>query len=476
MHRLKETQSHSKTLYEKEVRRARKEAFKSSSMLVSLQEELKTTRNRYTLMREEVEVQKRKVDEREKGTFAAQYRLVGLQEELDKLAQQLKTAQDERDTLKTSLQEEEVARIAAEGRIPLPVSQVMDEFSSPQKSKPPPQLDNEKENVDPEMIEASQLIMVKQELEVERRLRARAYDMIDFMKMECQFKCCSCRLAESQGTVYVHDDRFTSQIAQKAAQIAEWIQHPLDTVQGNNLPPKDEAMMAQDIQNGPEDLEPLIEFSPTTGTFRTRPSPARRQADNTFRPPSFNANQASPPIFQQLVMPLLEPIPLSTSPSLLSLGIEESNGEGTQEAPALDVAQSTSSLQQSDPSTPHPTPLPFVRPTTTRIVSTTTTIPLASEDPFSPVSQLPSTPLPAVAMTRMIPLAPASPSPTTAAETFSPFPAIDREAALEQIRQRRGRARSIAAGQATPRKAMVEGVIGRRDCSAPSMRVGRGRL
>jgi hypothetical protein len=50
---------------------------------------------------------------------------------------------------------------------------------------------------------------------------------------------------------------------------------------------------------------------------------------------------------------------------------------------------------------------------------------------------------------------------------------FDREAALEAIRQRRGRARSMAAGQGTPMKQMVEGVKDRRDISAPVSRAQR---
>jgi hypothetical protein len=46
---------------------------------------------------------------------------------------------------------------------------------------------------------------------------------------------------------------------------------------------------------------------------------------------------------------------------------------------------------------------------------------------------------------------------------------LDRERALELIRQRRGRARSVAMGHATPGKQMVEGVV-RRDISAPTLK------
>ncbi len=50
---------------------------------------------------------------------------------------------------------------------------------------------------------------------------------------------------------------------------------------------------------------------------------------------------------------------------------------------------------------------------------------------------------------------------------------FDREAALQAIRERRGRARSMAEGHGTPMKQMLEGVKERRDISAPVFRAGR---
>jgi len=50
---------------------------------------------------------------------------------------------------------------------------------------------------------------------------------------------------------------------------------------------------------------------------------------------------------------------------------------------------------------------------------------------------------------------------------------MSREEALEQIRLRRGRARSAASGALTPRKQMVVGVMERRDLSAPAVRIGK---
>ena len=79
-------------------------------------------------------------------------------------------------------------------------------------------------------------------------------------------------------------------------------------------------------------------------------------------------------------------------------------------------------------------------------ISTTTRIPLAD-----PPDLIPKTTLP-------VDLAHPALSPT-----------MSREEALAQIHERRGRARSIAQGNLTPRKQMVEGGL-RRDISAPAIR------
>jgi hypothetical protein len=54
-------------------------------------------------------------------------------------------------------------------------------------------------------------------------------------------------------------------------------------------------------------------------------------------------------------------------------------------------------------------------------------------------------------------------------------PTMTREQALAQIRERRGRARSVAQGTATPRKQMTEGAGPRRDISAPTANRSRVR-
>lgn len=407
-------------MYEKEVRRARKDAFKSGRAVVTIQEELKSARNKFTLMREEADEQRRKVHAQEQKTFSAQYHLVGLQEEIETLVQQKKVIQEERDALKRSLKQEELARIAAEGRVALPISKQGDEFASPaKKNRPKVRRESFKENMDPlSLTEQEEISALNLELRREKKFKVRAEEQIHFMKMECQFKCCSCRIAERQGVEYVHDDLVASEVVSTT-------QLPL----GVSLIEEDPDPFCQSSTTRSakspflqEDLEPLMRFSPTTGTFNKTPSPLKQTTTNE---PS-----ASPklPIYRLPASP----------PSALS-----------PDRPSTPSPHPRASRQQAltTTTTPFPRPLPippFSNSTiqTHTIKTTTTIIPLVT------------TPLPAAKL------------------PFKPEATMTREEALEQIRARRGRSRSIAAGQGTPRRPLIAG-LERRDISAPAKSAGQ---
>ena len=375
-------------------------------------------------MREEVEMQKRRVETREQETFAAQYQLVGVQEELESAKHQIRVIEEERDSLKTSLKEEEVARIAAEGRIALPASKEGDEFSSPKKKRSAAtRRDSVKENVDPDIFveeEEDELTLLKRELRIEKKIRAKALDQIDFMKLECQFRCCSCRIAESQGIEYIHDGSLAAAMAEKAAEIAEAYEQLGRSAPKLGLDIPTHKQQAEDLADG----EPLIEFSPTSGTFRTLPSPASPQSAEPLRQDPPVQEHTAPPSPQPTISSPLLPTALPESPPLFSL-----SAPPTTPPPPTPA---TIALATTPPLSPSP---PLRRPHTTRIISTTTTVPL---------------------------------------QPFSPFGTVSREDALEQIRQRRGRARSIAMGNGTPRKGMHIldlDALKRRDVSAPTGRV-----
>ena len=427
--REKESMAHAQALYEKQIRQARKEAFKASSTVLKMRDEVKTTRNQSTLRREEVEELKRQAEQRDQSLFQAQNELVTLQEDIDAMKHQLEVAEEEKFTLRSTLQEEELARIAAEGKLALPPSRDVDEASDdiePSVMK----RESLKENLNPISSQSpideevlGEIATLKGALLAEQRLREQAQDNMHFMKMECQLRCCSCRIAERRGKVYLHDDTFdksqelnsSSKRRSQEVQMSVKRSKPSEAVEEAKVMPDLPQPIAQ-----PLDIEPLISFSPKSGTFHTAVS----TEDNPQPPqPHFGASSTvrstTPP------SPILEPHDLST--------INES------------------------PSQPPP---PFAIPSTSHHL------------PISPPSPLPTIHN-NISLTTRVPIAPLilTPArPATATIPFSPDVTISREEALEQIRQRRGRARSVtAAAQSTPKR-HFSGAISpsRRDISAPA--------
>ena len=424
LQRSKEAQTHAQTIYEKEVRRARKEAFKSSSALVKLQEELKSARNKYTLIREEAEAHRRDSVTKEGEVLAAQSHLVELQDEMERQKQQNKIIEEERDASRASLKEMETARrefkqdiaqsLCGDGDGDGEEGEVI--ASGKKRSR---RSESMKENMDPEAPQLhNQLKLIEGQLRMEKQMRLRADDQVHFLKMECQFRCCSCRIAERQEIAYIHDDTLTAQMAamaEMAPKLAKESGEPASEMPtGMNL-----EAVARSIPVSARDQQPstplrqpylqrqntdpnLLNFSPTTGTFYKVPSPTK---------------------------PILSPP---------AEGIPEPSPQTPHSTPqATNLPSLPTSPSQPNPSFtfPHiPRPLP-VAPQRTISYTKTVTIPLKDDMPFTPV--------------------PATPG------------GISREDALEQIRQRRGRARSIAAGSGTPRKRMVEIGELRRDISAP---------
>lgn len=430
-----------------------------------------------------------------------------LGEEIQTLKGRLKLVEGERDALKTSLKEEEVLRIAAEGQIPLPAATTDedDEFGSPirspRKQRTPERDEEDKENVAPRKS-AIELKLAQQELATEKRLRERAQEQIEFMKMECQFRCCSCRIADSKGSDYVHDNSYDAVIEAIKASVPVLTPPPSahgdeqmeDVTQEESLdierpitPPMDQSSSVDQNTGTPDQTfdttviikrpdsttpEPAVMFSPTTGTFRSVPSPEKKESFESGAT-SNNNSQLGPSAITELTMDAL--LHNANRPqSRLSIQPEDMKAKSGDIVVHEDVVmESDDEGEENDEDNAASSPSqeavePPVTPYLTRTITTTTTIPLH----FSPMT-------PAVGSGKE-PLTPSTVAhaPATARTpvlgelTLNKLP-FDREAALEAIRQRRGRARSMAAGQDTPRKQMMEGVMERRDISAPVTRIRR---
>ena len=454
-HRSKETHNHAVNVYEKEIRKGRKEAFKSGSSLVKLQEELKATRNSLRITQSGLESEKLKSARREQEAFTAQYQLIGVQEELQRAQERIQVVESERDALKTSLQEEEVARIAAEGRIALPAMEEDDEdllMQSPRKSPRKPRIasedsaDYDKENR-PVPKRTLELQGLHEELSMERRMRERAQEQVEFMKMECQFQCCSCRIAEKDGKGYVHDVSFSSEMERIRALVPR--EHTPPASLDEDVEMTMEHHEPETESEGHEMMEDAVEKS-----FHTAMDPSQIALPSSTPEKEISEVHITDDFGDETIQndAVVEDAPIEAMPAPNS-SIHDFATETEAEADVEPEAETEEVILEElqEPQTP-------IREF--RTISTTTTIPMLFS-PY-PASQAPTTPM-------------TLPSSRTAATFATPNASalkadgtIDREAALAQIRERRGRARSVAMGQATPRKGMVEGVQGRRDISAPN--------
>ncbi|KAF2873954.1 hypothetical protein BDV95DRAFT_488295 [Massariosphaeria phaeospora] len=442
-------------------------------------------------------------------------------EEIQTLKDKLQVTEGERDALKTSLQVEEVLRIAAEGHIALPAdtTEESEEFGhpirSPRKQRMANNHDDDKENVAPKRAVVDNMFL-QQELTVEKRLRERAQEQIEFMKMECQFQCCSCRVADFKGVRYVHDNRYAAEIERIKASLPAMTPPPSDhggdPMEGLTIkeeafdderpftPPPEETpqqeLILEDTDCSREDTvalksqvstspEPIVAFSPTTGTFRSVPSPVKASTsihmatpakpsplglgantDTTTESPPWTPDATSTMIQteNEPVLPSLRETIPGPEVKMAPLSVEKSSSVIIHEDAMMD------SDEEDELQTPKHDPLGSARPNQflTRTITTTTTIPIHFS-PMTPATKpgnrmfTPSTVAHAPENAR---------TPVLGELCLNKVP-IDREAALEAIRQRRGRARSMAAGHGTPRKQMMDGVGERRDISAPVPRVRR---
>jgi hypothetical protein len=402
-------------LWEKEIRRARKESFKSQSVIVKIQEELKSSRNLLKMAQTDLEAEKERSMKREQEAFAARYQLVGVQEELAQMQEAIKLIEQERDALRTIAKNEEIARIAAEGRLPLPVTKEDDEFASPKKAR---------KSLDPVMITSSaaaeeELNDLRQKLEWEKQRAERAHEHIEFLEMECKLNCCASKKASRPST----SDGIPKMRAPSSAVFI-----PSEGIFRTVSPSPEESPWISPAKK----IQPIFEH------------PVQRPEQRSHaRTPS-----CDPPAYA---------IPSDTNTSLLSL---------------LDAPQSPS---------PATSPITQDPEQESESENNTTIIQTTSEDTTTTITGVVQT-FHTISTTTRIPLAnPADITPPTLPLPASLDPALSptmsREEALAMIRERRGRARSLAQGTLTPRKQMVEGGV-RRDISAPAVRSGgvRGRM
>lgn len=399
----------------------------------------------------------------QEAAFEAQYTLSSVEQELATLKRRMEAIAVERDALRTSLKEEEVARIAAEGKIALPSLSPDDEFASPKKKPPTPRAlarrDSLKENVNPswrtsndifELIWAAddgdELAMATRDLWVEERRRRDAETVISHMKLELRYPTCD-DLAQNKADSIPEVDLVlpVQETAALSSSLFDTHTEPrkLAADETTVLPGKvnsvSSALASFDV--GRQSITPPPQFT-EADVFLDEDVPLQgpQREEETVLNLRLSSMQTK-----------LTPIAISTSPSLLDLEQAGADVEvhllaqrpehlEKDHAPREeDIALGTVPPQR--PITPLPAPASTleqvtqtVRPASPFYRSTTTTVTI-------PIHDAASTPKP---------------------YPYSPGSTMTREQALEQIKLRRGRARSMA-GNGTPRKITLK-----RDISAPT--------
>lgn len=475
-------------MYKDDNRKIRKEAFKSASVVLKLQEEVKSTRNTMRITQQAIEMERRKVQQREQEAFDAQYQLVAVQEELEKLRSYLQTVEEEKDALKTSLKEEEVSRIAAEGMIALPAASQDDEdlISSPLRRSPTKRsaspFSDDKENagvMTKKMLDSRRF---GEELARERKMRQDAEELAEFLRLECHFRCCPCRSSESAG----HEQNFSV-----SGTVGEAFVEIRSEMQAILTPCIDEiedrctvvSEQADDIEETSTVLQ--IKLGETHEEVMEQPPPMDVQAAEECLDRSVTMDVETPEERQ------------------IREGMETCAVQDEERLPAVETIQA-----------PRPSPAPEFEndifenraeegehgeQEQTTIVGTSTKVPLLPSSPAqeSPVAAQSNTPYRQVSRTytttipmKFTPMKPVfavehsqsgeneenheltAPPADSPRSRHGSAPTFDRAAALAAIAYRRGRAKSIADGQMTPRKQMLQGNISRterRDVSAPTL-------
>jgi hypothetical protein len=507
-------------LWEKEIRRARKETFKSQSAIVKLQEELKSARSSLKSTEEGFEREKERSRAREQEAFQARYEIVGCQTQLEQALERIKMLEQERDAFKSlAKSDDDVAKIAAEGLLPLPKAEQedeTDEFASPKRKRVSSVALLDVQSSAASEAEIEELTLLWQ---WEKHRADRLANQVDFLQVECHLRACPCMKKRPRRStigsprrapvldigdgadLVIRGEREVSEIS------------PTLTVKAN-ISPKKVNLNYTKPRDGPR--RSTI-FVPEEGVFRTvsqeeaealeaigistedsgtePPTPADPAANRSLysRTPSVDPPTYAMPARRASLISLLEApqaieppmtleIPTTAAPVAPITSSKQSEVVEIQEVlleksvrkvTAIHIPQS---IEEPAIITPRES---IIRPHTSaahysvKTSTTTTKVPLREE---SAEPTLARRILDQQQQQQKVPTALRTPartgsreSPTWDVNNPALTPTMTREQALAQIRERRGRARSAAGGAVTPRKPMVDGPE-RRDVSAPVAR------
>lgn len=510
--RLKEMHQHTQSIWEKEIRRQRKEYFKAHSVGVRHAEELKLAKESLRSAESSLVKEKERSRAREQEAFKARYQIVGVQEQLDQALEKIKVVEQERDAFKTLAKNEEVARIAAEGCIPLPHTEDEDdEFASPRKR---PRLSVA--DVVSSAASEQEIEDLTMKLSWEKQRADRAQEKIDFLVAECELRCCPCaksakrtsmlspRRIHVAAPVEILDSADLAILRQRSTTPDEDVPElpPLGLsrtaekqVEEQTVKEQAPEQEAEEAVPGPAEVKSKSRgkrrstiFCAKEGIFRTVSQEEaealekvqaleKLQEDAYTEPPTPVDAHPNPPKYART--PSVDPPSFALLAqertsllSLLNAPHEETDEDETEDLPTIPtmpdeqanraggddaIYEDSSATLRAEDDGEESAASSAAASAAFYTVTTTTTVPLretAKKSSFQSHVRSRSR----------------AEDPSFDALNPALTPTMTREQALAQIRERRGRARSAAQGAVTPRRQMVKGVD-RRDMSAPTGRL-----
>ncbi|KAL4917794.1 hypothetical protein BDW62DRAFT_182840 [Aspergillus aurantiobrunneus] len=330
----KERQAHERMVFEKEIRKARKEAFRAGSALVKTQEELKHMKAEAKGLSQEVQSEREAKEKAKQEAFERAYAIAGLTEELEELKGRLRTSEATNHAITLQharareIKKQNISRMSlAEGDLALimtpsprrpkrpaddttdtPAPKTTDTTSHPDTppkkllklSDPLPPHYTEQFECAPPLTVHELVERLQDDIRWEQKQRADAEDLVEFMQVQCMFKVCGCREIERLENEARAKKQATAAKKQELQENTEEQEHGLIKAEQNTfLQPIEkssetkakgketqqeefeekihgEVTQERETQEETQEAEePLITFSPVTGTFRTIPSPVR---------------------------------------------------------------------------------------------------------------------------------------------------------------------------------------------------------
>ncbi|KIY01070.1 uncharacterized protein Z520_03736 [Fonsecaea multimorphosa CBS 102226] len=325
----KEKRGRDQESYTKEIKRCRKETYRAELAVVEARQDLQEVRAELKKCQAEIQHERTEKEKSRQESFERAYALAGMVGEMDQLKDRLKAVEKERDAalleakanaveknallekgVQTELREprnegertetpeipgerktfqqgennrsaqhsdseSDIQSVSRPRMVPASMNYAKPEGTARLAPKLPDfataisRLDYYDKQLAGEKITPEEEVeFLKQELAWARKKHEEDSDLIHFMHMQCQFKACPCRLAESNGDRFVHDQVYDARMLQQRASKKRKISNEVDeksshleetykTSAEQSLTTKDEP-----VQNAPKSRPSIEESEP----------------------------------------------------------------------------------------------------------------------------------------------------------------------------------------------------------------------